>query len=125
VPPAKEAVKVTPLPDIQTISGPESTAAVGTPDTVTKSVAANVPHILEIVYDIVAVPAATQVTLPTVLTVAMDVLLLDHLPPTTESTRMVVSPIQWLAVPIIVPLEGDTKVILLYAEEVPQAFTSV
>ena len=58
------------------------------------------------VYVIVAVPAATPVTTPVVDdTVAILVLLLDQVPPETESVKVVVPPIQAVVIPAI----GDGK----------------
>jgi hypothetical protein len=47
-----------------------------------------------IVYDMVAVPEATAVTTPLLLTVAMPVLLLLHVPPPVASASVVVAPTQ-------------------------------
>jgi hypothetical protein len=52
----------------------------------------------------VAVPPATPVTRPEEeLTVATDVLLLDHVPPAIDALRLVVLPAHRVDAPVIVP----------------------
>ena len=54
----------------------------------------------------VAVPAATPVTMPEELTVATAVLLEDHVPPEVASFRSVVDPAQTLVVPVMAATIG-------------------
>ena len=49
----------------------------------------------------VVVPVATPITTPPVLTVAVPVALLDHVPPNTESLSEVVAETQTVVVPVM------------------------
>ena len=53
----------------------------------------------------VVVPPATPVTIPEVPTVAADVLLLLHAPPTVASLNAVVPPAHTASVPVMLPIE--------------------
>ncbi len=55
----------------------------------------------------VAVPAATPVTTPAALTVAMDIEPLVQVPPVAVSARVVLAPTQTAIVPVIVPGDGS------------------
>jgi hypothetical protein len=70
----------------------------GDPFTVTAIVE---KHVLLVAYVIIAVPAATPVTIPEVPVVATDVLPLDQLPPVVEMLNGVVRPEQTTGVPEI------------------------
>ena len=56
------------------------------------------------VYDIVAVPVVMPVTLPLVLTVATELSLLLHIPPTFLSAKTVDEPIHTVDAPVIMPV---------------------
>ena len=53
-----------------------------------------------------ALPVATPVTTPELLTVATEVLLLLHVPPLTLSVNEVILPTDTVEVPVIVPADG-------------------
>jgi hypothetical protein len=55
----------------------------------------------------VADPAATPVTMPEALTVAMAVLLEDQVPPAVTSLKVVVDPTQTLVVPVMAATTGS------------------
>jgi hypothetical protein len=50
----------------------------------------------------VAVPAATPVTVPVALTLAIDELELLHVPPVVGSVRVVIAPVQTVDAPVMV-----------------------
>lgn len=69
----------------------------------------------------VALPAATPVTTPAALTLAIDVLLLVHAPPLTASVNVDVAPAQMVDAPVTVPADGNgLTVIAFVALTVPQ-----
>ena len=71
----------------------------------------------------VAVPTLTGVTIPEVLTVATEVLLLLHVPPVAVSLKVDGVPIQRLPEPVIVPGSGiGPTVMKAVATAKPQAF---
>jgi hypothetical protein len=71
-------------------------------NTVTIRVAAVIPHTLERVYDMVALPGAMPVTTPVALcTVAIAVFELLHVPPAEVSVSVVLPPEQILVLPVI------------------------
>ena len=74
------------------------------------------------VYDMITVPAFTPETTPvTAPTVAIEVLLLLHVPPATLSESVVVADWQKVALPDIVPEAGGAlTVIAAVATDVPQ-----
>jgi len=59
------------------------------------------------VYVMVAEPTATPVTTPEVLTVAMEVLPLVHVPPGVASNKEPVAPTHAVAVPVMAPTTGS------------------
>jgi len=63
-----------------------------------------------------AVPTAIPVTTPVELTVAIEVALLDHVPPVTDSDKVVVVPIQAVAVPVIAAIVGFTVMTAVSAD---------
>ena len=74
----------------------------------------------------VAVPAATPVTMPVLPTVATVVAVLLHAPPVVASPNPVVAPAQTVAVPVIVPADGNgLTVTTLIAAAVPQPLVTV
>ena len=125
MPPATEAVRLITEP-AQTVVGPEI-VPVGVPVVmVTEAVVLAVPQLPEIVYVIVAVPAAIPVTTPDVLTVATEASLVVHVPPPTVSANVVVPPTHAVVVPVMVPALGEAfTVMLAVALRLPQAFVKV
>jgi hypothetical protein len=92
---------------VQTFVAPVILPASGSGFTVTTLVATPVHPPLVTEYEIVAVPAATPVTIPVALpTVAFAVLDDDHIPPLVALLRVLVLPTHTLAVPVIVPAAG-------------------
>ena len=85
-------------------------------------VVAEVPQLVESVYEIVTVPELTPVTIPVAVTVATEVLLLRHVPPLAVSLSVTVEPVQTGAVePVITPaLAVPLTVTDLEAELEPQ-----
>ncbi len=74
----------------------------------------------------VAVPAATPVTTPVLPTVAMPVALLLHVPPVVALLSVVVLPTVTVAVPVMVPADGNgLTVITLVVVAVPQLLVTV
>ena len=74
----------------------------------------------------VAVPAATPVTVPVLPTVATVVAVLLQAPPVVASLNPVVAPAQTIAVPVIVPADGSgLTVTTLVAAVVPQPLVTV
>jgi hypothetical protein len=81
---------------MQTVEAPEIAAGDALTVTIRR---AGAPHPVE--YEIPAVPTATPVTTPEVLTVATLVLSLLQVPPVVASARVVVNPAQTVAVPVM------------------------
>ena len=74
----------------------------------------------------VAVPADTPVTMPVVPTVATVVAVLLQVPPVVASLNPVVAPAQTVAVPVMVPADGNgLTVTTLVAAAVPQPLVTV
>ena len=74
----------------------------------------------------VAVPADTPVTVPVLPTVATVVVVLLQAPPVVASLNPVVDPAQTVAVPVIVPADGNgLTVTTLVAAAVPQPLVTV
>ena len=74
----------------------------------------------------VAVPADTPVTVPVVPTVATVVAVLLHAPPVVASLNPVVEPAQTVAVPVMVPADGNgLTVTTLVAAAIPQPLVTV
>ena len=74
----------------------------------------------------VAVPAATPVTVPVLPTVVTVVAVLLHAPPVVASLNPVVDPAQTIAVPVIVPADGKGLTLTtLIAAAVPQPLVTV
>jgi hypothetical protein len=67
----------------------------------------------------VAVPAATPPTVPAA-TVAIAVLPLVHTPPATPSLRLVVNPVQTLAVPLMAAGEAFTVTTVVTEHPAPR-----
>jgi hypothetical protein len=67
-----------------------------------------------------AVPAATPVTVPVLVTVAMDVLPLLHVPPLVGSVYTVVEPTHTLAAPLMADGEAITEIVLKAVHPVPR-----
>lgn len=101
-PPATEAVKAVKPPEHK-VAAPDIEGVAVAPLMVTTRVATAAPQLPETVYDIVAVPAATPVTTPEGLMVAMAVLPELHEPPVTELTKVNDSPGQTRKPPDKVP----------------------
>ena len=73
-----------------------------------------------------AVPAVMPLTTPLVPTVATEVLLLLHVPPAVALLSVVVLPAVSVAVPVMVPADGNgLTVITLAAAAVPQLLVTV
>lgn len=120
VPPLVVSTK-TVLKPAQTDEAPVILPAEGAALTVIDLVATAVPQIPVTEYEIVTVPAATGITIPPVLTVANDGLLLVQVPPDTELVRVIVVPVQAVEAPDIVPAFGEAfTTILLVTVIVPQ-----
>ena len=62
----------------------------------------------------VAIPAATPVTIPVVPTKAIDVTLLVHVPPGELLLSIVVDPWHKLIIPVIAPGSGLTTTVVVY-----------
>jgi hypothetical protein len=75
----------------------------------------------------VADPAATPVTTPEALTVAIAVLLEDQVPPAEASLRVVVEPTQTLVVPVMAATVGRALTVtpVVTAVVQPLAFVTV
>ena len=58
-------------------------------------------------------PEATPVTTPLAFTVAILVLVDDHVPPLAPSVRLVVEPAQTVAVPVIEPATGNGLTVIV------------
>ena len=99
-PPATVSLRVTVLV-AHTLVGPVMVPAKGVALTVMVLVAATVPQVLLLVYEIIAEPAARPVTTPEVLTEAIDVAVLVHVPPATLLARALVVPIHTDDDPVI------------------------
>jgi hypothetical protein len=82
-PPVAVSVKVAVSP-IHNAGGIDIMPAPGKGATVTIRVSTAVPQLLVTAYEMILLPPATPVTMPPVLMVATDILLLLHAPPTTE-----------------------------------------
>jgi hypothetical protein len=76
--------------------------------TVTTAVALSVPQALVYEYEIVAVPVDTPDTIPDVPTVAIDVLLLLHVPPDSVLLNVIVAPTLRVDAPETVPAFGSS-----------------
>jgi hypothetical protein len=63
----------------------------------------DVPQLLMLVYDMMALPTASEVTTPLSLTVAIVVSLLLHTPPLPVVARVVTVPAQMVVVPRMMP----------------------
>ena len=74
--------------------------------TLTAKVATDVKQLLDTVYEIVSIPAATPVTMPVLLTVARAVNSLLHVPPLTASDRVITDPTVTLEGPDIEYIAG-------------------
>lgn len=101
-------------------------AAVGEPPTLITFVATVEPQALVKVYLIVSIPALTPVTIPPLVTVAIDGNTLLHTPPLGVSTSVIIDPIQTESGPNIGPTRGNGfTVTTLVATAVPQAEVTV
>lgn len=105
------------LVEIQTVAGPAMVPADGAGLTVSVVVAAADPHDgVDIVYDIVVVPAAIAVTIPLASIVATEGAVDDHVPPAVTSDKVVLVPAHIVVVPDIaagVTGEGLTVTVAL------------
>ena len=124
-PPETVSLRVTDDPR-QIAPMPVIVPASATGFTVTEAVAVAVPHEPEIVYVMITDPAATPVTIPDVLTVAMLESLLVQTPPEVASVRVMPEPAHTEEAPLIDPAE---MVVLTFtrreAAVLPQLFTTV
>jgi hypothetical protein len=74
----------------------------------------------------VAVPAVTPVTVPVLPTVATPVAVLLHAPPVAASVKPVVEPAHTIAVPVMLPADGNgLTVTVVVAAAVPQPLVTV
>ena len=74
----------------------------------------------------VVVPAVRPLTTPEVLTVATRVLVLLQTPPVAASVNVVDKPAITVAIPLIVPAEGDGLTVTTFVTAaVPQLFVTV
>ena len=105
-PPVTASLKVI-VEDSHTVVVPVIEPAFGNGLTVTAVVATAVPQLLVTEYDTFTLPAATPVTIPAELTVAIELLLLLHTPPVVASFNVVVADGQTVVVPVIVPAPGN------------------
>ena len=124
VPPVTASVKVDVVP-VQTKVRPEIVPASAEVPTVTPAVTIAEPQLVVTVYVIVAEPVATPVTTPVAETVAIEILLLLHVPPLTASARVVVAPVQTDVVPVILPAVPEPTVTEVVALAVPQLLVIV
>lgn len=99
--------------------------ALGNGFTVTGCVATAEPQLAVTVYIIVSTPADTPVTmLP--LTVAIEVLLLLHVPPGAMSVKAMAEPTHTVLAPVIVPaVRYGPMFTLLVVEKVPQTLVTL
>jgi hypothetical protein len=89
--------------------------------TVTVTDSSSLPQLFVTVYIMSVMPASTAVTIPVLLTVAVLLSSLFHVPPLTELLKVVVAPSHTLALPVIKPAVGiAVTVATLVAIAVPQ-----
>jgi hypothetical protein len=101
IPPVTDSIKVIFEP-VQTLDKPLMLPASGNGLTKTDLVAKAVPQLLDMAYEIIAVPAVTPVTVPPV-TLALVLLLLQAPPPTVSVNSIELPGQMVLVVPEIVP----------------------
>jgi hypothetical protein len=120
VPPDTLAVRLVAVP-AQTVGSPKMSIEDESAFTVTVLVATAVPQPLETVYDITAVPAATPVTTPELLIVAIPVEPELQVPPLTALLSVVVPAMLTVDVPVMVPADGAALTVTIFvAVAVPQ-----
>jgi hypothetical protein len=84
-----------------------------------------VPQLLVNEYCIVVPPAATPVTSPVVLTVAVAGVTLDQVPPLVASVNVVVAPTHTVAAPLIAAIVGTSSIVTLAVTSVvPQVLVT-
>ena len=106
--------------------GPLMVPATGIAITVTVFEAIALPQLAVTVYMMVSMPPPVPVTMPVVPTVAMEVLLLLHVPPGTGSVRVIVAPSHTLPGPEMVPAERNVPMFtVIVATEVPHTLVRV
>ena len=112
---------VTVLPTLPVNGLTEET--VTTPLQVTGFIALYVPHVLTTEYFIVSDPVLTPVTIPVVApTLAMDVFVLDHVPPVVASVKVSGEPTHTMDDPLIAETTtGVTTAIETVSTLLPQA----
>ena len=94
--------------------------------TVKAAPAVSVPQLLVLVYSMRVVPAVSGDTAPVAEIVATVVLVLLHVPPLPVVVKVVGTPIQAVAAPLIVPATGKGLTEMLrVVDAVPQLFTTV
>jgi hypothetical protein len=121
VPPASPEADNTVVEPSQTVVVPDIDPAFGNGFTVINWIATSVPQPFVMLYEIVALPAATPVTSPVELTEAFEDELL-HVPPVVpDADKEVDAPTQTNEAPVIVPADGNgLTVIEEVATSVPQ-----
>ena len=111
---------------LQSVDAPLILPATGLALTVIIAVAATVPQLKVTVKEMVVVPAATPVTIPSVPMVAAAVLVLLQTPPPATSERAIDAPVQTEDAPLILPAEAIAfTVIIAVAAAVPQPLVTV
>jgi len=121
VPPVVVLLNVVVLP-IHIAMAPVIGAMVVVVFTVTILVTVKEKQLFDIVYEIVAVPSVTPLTVPVASTVATDTLLLLQVPPVTESSILV--PADTSDGPVS-PAVGALTVMVFIAVAVPQLLATV
>ena len=116
VPPVTDSPNVVVAAE-QKITGVDGVRAAGAAMTVTIVVAEQLPS----EYAMVAVPAATPLTIPPDVTVAMLVALLLHVPPVTASVSVIVVPVQTADEDGEMAAAPDITVTVLIAKQLPIA----
>ena len=93
---------------------------------ITRVATERTPQLFMILKDIVAVPAATPVTIPVAPTEAIPGAEELHVPIPARSVSAVVDPLHTVAVPLMVPalVSAFTVTILVAAVRIPQLFTT-
>lgn len=125
VPPGALEDKVARLP-MHTVAGPVMVPASGTGVTVTRRLAANEPQPLVVVYDTMAVPAASPVAMPATSMATIEGAVEDHVPPSVVSENNIEAPRHIMLLPSSVPVSGSGFMVMVcVANEDPQELVTV
>ena len=124
VPPVTASVRLIVVPVVR-LDGPLIVPAVNALTVTIVDVLA-VPQPFVTIYEILAVPPATPLTVPSVPTVAIAPLEVLQVPPAAASVSAVVEPAHTVAVPVIAPAVGNgLTVTVAVAAAVPQPLVTV